>query len=44
MFNTIVGAVDALSYGSGSHQMMRLLASLAPQLWYGILKTSSLVH
>jgi hypothetical protein len=38
MFNTIVGAgavgAEALSrYGSGSDQMMRLLAALAPQHW-----------
>jgi hypothetical protein len=39
MFNTIVGAgaVEAgaaLRYGSGSDQMMRLLAAPAPQHWF----------
>jgi hypothetical protein len=34
MFNTIAGAAGAaLCYGSGSDQMMRLLAALAPQHW-----------
>jgi hypothetical protein len=37
MFDTIVGAVAvgaASRYGSGSDQMMRLLAAPAPQHWY----------
>jgi hypothetical protein len=33
MFNTIGGAGAASRYGSGSDQMMRLLAAPAPQHW-----------
>jgi hypothetical protein len=33
MFNTYVGAGAAMRYGSGSDQMMQLLASPAPQHW-----------
>jgi hypothetical protein len=31
------GAVAALRYGSGSDQMMRLLAAPAPQHWFYVL-------
>jgi hypothetical protein len=36
MFNTFVGARAASRYGSGSDQMMRLLAAPAPQHWCAV--------